>query len=198
MRQREQGTLVTRGSLSVAKILDITTKFPLLHAYGVGLDIFRELPEQYRMRVMDYAKFILQYCLDDEIDDARRFFKAIKCSGKPHHYYYVKVSYLQHVYRSFIKTKRVFIPEVPYGAFIVAGLSLGQRVKIIPSLKPDCLINVQRGAFQKMEKMLEAKFGHEIKPEHERVHRYKVNDDRADEVRNEPQSIDAVENVKGE
>lgn len=198
MRQREKGAMRTEGNLSVGKILDITKKFPLLHAYGVGLDIFRELPEQYRMRSMEYAKFLLAYCLDDEIDDARAFLKDLKCSGSSQSPLYVRVSYLEVLFSYWRRPKPTVLEFVPPGAFIVAALAIGQRIKIIPSMKPDCLMQVTKINLRMMEKTLAKRYGFEPWPKDKKHFVYKVNDDRADDVGNEPQSIDAVEVENGE
>lgn len=198
MRQREKGVMRTEGNLSVGKILDITTKFPLLHAYGVGLDIFRDLPEQYRMRSMEYAKFLLAYCLDDEIDNARAFLRYLKCNGTSVSGFYVKISYLQELYSYWRLPKPSFHEFVPPGAFVLAALAVGQRVKIVPSIKPDCLMLITKRELGKMERALQKQYGFQPWPNDKKHHTYKVNDDRVDDVGNEPQSIDAVEDENGE
>jgi hypothetical protein len=197
VRTRARGKDQTVNGLRTTKVVDIVSRYALLHAYGVGLDVFRQLPEQQRMRGIEYAKWMLAYALDDEIDSAYLFFKALHCDRfLPHGHNFVKVSYLEYMYGYWRQLSGTCERVVPIGAFIVGALLIGQRVFFTPGSKPLVYITVSRKRMRAIEDYLESQYAFRKWPEEE--YRWSFKDEREDDVGNEPQGVDALENVKVE
>lgn len=197
MRVRSRQKDQTVNGLRTTKIIDIVSRFALLHAYGVGLDVFRQLPEQQRMRGIEYAKWMLAYALDDEIDSAYMFFKALHCdriTGYKNHY--VRSSYVEYLYSFWRQISGSCEKIVPVGAYIVAALLIGQRVFFTPGTKPQVFITIPQKRLRFLEQYLQNNF--DFHPWSESEYRWNLMDERVDDVRNEPQSVDALENVKEE
>jgi hypothetical protein len=154
MRRRSDKVFQTRHGHSVLKIADIVSRFPLLHAYGVGFEVFREMPDHVRMRAMDFAKFTLAYALDDEIDSAIMFFKVMRRKNTLPGKHQVRCSYLIRMYHHWRRLSGTHVSAMPYGAMMVGALMLGQRVTAVPTLKPDALISMHEGQFKRMEQYL--------------------------------------------
>jgi hypothetical protein len=197
VRTRATGKEQTNNGLRTSKIVDIVSRYPLLHAYGVGLDIFRQLPEQQRMRGIEYAKWMLAYALDDEIDSTFLFYRALHCDRfNPHGHNFVKASYLEYMYGYWRQLSGTCKKEVPLGCFIVGALMIGQRVFFTPDSKPQVYITISRKRMRAIEDYLERQFDFKKLPEEE--YRWSFKDEREDDVGNEPQCVDALENVKEE
>lgn len=195
MRRRSANNPHTQCNLSVLKIVDIVSRFPLLHAWGIGFDKFRQLPEHSRMRAMDYAKYILAYELDDEIDGAYMFMRAVSGRTMYESSNYVKASYLTYMYSFWRKISDKHPEEVPLGCFIVGALIRGQRIRIIEALKPDFLINCGKQKRKNIEWYLQSCTDFEPWDEKDIS---LATDDRVGEQENELQSVDAVEQQKEE
>lgn len=144
----------TRGNLSVRKIVNIVGQFPTLHAYGVGFDQFRSIPEARRSQCIDYARYMLAFELDDEIDGAAAFLKAIGVNIWIKDHNYVRSDYLLHLYKYWRKGSNKHPREMPMGVFAVAALSLKSRIRIVDSIKPNFLIPVTRDKRRKVEQFL--------------------------------------------
>lgn len=182
----------TQCGIRTTKIVDIVCRYALLHAYGIGLDIFRQLPEQQRMRGIEYAKWMLAYALDDEIDSAYLFFRALSCDRfKPHSENFVKSTYLEYMYGYWRQLSGTCQKVVPQGAFIVAGLLSGQRIFFTPQSKPHFYMTIPRKRMLVMEDYLERNYDFKRWPEAD--YRYEIIDEREDEQRNEPQNVDTLE-----
>lgn len=197
MRRRAE-VYSTRAYLSVRKIIDIVRRFPLLHAYGIGLDMFREVPEQYRMRAVDYAKFMLAYELDDEIDGAALFFRKIDGPEPNKSFDYVRGSYLLYIYSYWRKISGHHPEVMPVGAFIVGALITGKKIRIHEGLKPDFLVSMKTMRRAVVERFLEENYDFRRWPLEAQGYEPSLNDDRVDEYGNEPGGVDAVEQEKGE
>lgn len=188
----------TQCGLSVKKVVDVVSRFPSLHAYGVGFDIFRELPEQYRMRGMDYAKYMLAYKLDDEIDACVMFLRAARTRKFSNGVDWVRCSYLLYVYSYWRRLHGHHPVEIPNGCMAVAALLVGQRVTDVPSIRPDYLVSVTKRGMKALENYLMFEFGMEAWPDERKRYVVVTEDDRVGEQGNEPRSADAVEDEKGE
>lgn len=200
MKKRAEGTRFTRTWVQDEEIFDIVFRFPTLHAYGVGFKAFESLPEDRRLAAIEYSKYLLAYCLDEEIDSAMIFLRALNChEHRPKVSWYVKLSYLMGLYRSWRKMTGRCHEYVPPGCFIFAALFYGQGVHVRPELRPDCLITIPKMRREYLENYLAKEYGYVRPPDSEVYYDfYAVNDDRADEVGNEPQRVDAIYNVNGE
>lgn len=193
MRTRARGVSQTQCGIRTTKIVDIVCRYALLHAYGIGLDIFRQLPEQQRMRGIEYAKWMLAFALDDEIDSAYLFFKSLSCDRfKPHSENFVKSTYLEYMYGYWRQLSGTCEKFVPQGAYIVAGLLTGQRIFFTPHSKPIFYMTIPRKRMVVMEDFLERNY--DFKRWSEEEYRCDLIDERKDEVGNGPQSVDALEN----
>jgi len=190
VRTRSDGTVQTGNGIRVSKIVDIVSRYAMLHAYGVGLDIFRQLPEHQRMRGIEFSKWMLAYALDDEIDSAFMFYKALHCDRfHPHGRNFVKVSYLEYMYGYWRRLSGINKEHVPLGCFIVSALLIGQRVFYTPDSKPLVYITISRKRMRALEKFLERQFDFKRWPEE--TYRWEYRRKRKVEVGNEPQSDDA-------
>jgi len=194
VRKRAAHNPHTGCNLSVLKIVDIVSRFPLLHAWGIGFDKFRQLPEESRMRAMDYAKYILAYELDDEIDGAYMFMRSVAGRTMYGSANYVKASYLVYMYDFWRTISDKHPVEVPLGCFVVAALIRGQRIRIIEDLKPDFLINCGKQRRKQIEEYLQSCT--DFMPWDEKDIYFVRNDDRVGEQENELQSAEAVEQKK--
>lgn len=197
MRIRSKNTDQTPNGLRTTKIVDIVSRYALLHAYGVGLDVFRQLPEQQRMRGIEYAKWMLAYALDNEIDSAYLFLKALHCDRiKGYKNHYVKSGYIEYIYTFWRQLSGTCEKTVPLGAYIVAALLIGQRVFFTPGTKPEVFITIPQKRLRALEVYLQKNFS--FTPWDESQYRWNLMDERIGELRNEPQSVDALDNVKEE
>lgn len=145
----------TRGNLQVKKIVNVAAQFPLLHAFGVGFDQFRSIPEARRSQCIDYARYMLAFELDDEIDAAAAFLKAIGLNNVPQESSYVRSEYLAHLYRSWRKGIDKYPKEMPIGVFGMAALVLNSKIRIVEDLKPNFLVAVAKDKRTKVEKFLQ-------------------------------------------
>lgn len=186
------------------KIVEISARFPLLHAYGVGYDEFRKIPEEKRGKVLDYAKYMLAFELDLEIDAAYFFLKAVGIRKNALNSNYVKADYLAYMYeywrRFFISAKTgesKWPKEMPLGVFAMAALLSGGRVRVVEELKPNYLIAVTDERRRRLEKYLSATTKFKT-PDESRFKWDFGNDDRVDEQENSLQGVDAVEEEKRE
>jgi hypothetical protein len=192
MRKRSAGTTQTQVGIRTSKIIDIVSRYALLHAYGIGLDQFRELPEQSRMRSIDYAKWLLAFALDDEIDSGYLFFRAMKCHEfKSKACNYVHSSYLQYIYSFWRKLSGSCEADVPLGCFAVAALILDQKVMFTHASKPCFYTTVPSKRLAFMEEFLEKSSS--FKPWRKEQYRFVKQYSREDEMGNEPQCVDATE-----
>jgi len=201
VKRRAVGKRQLDNYVYTKKIVEVSANFPLLHAYGIGFDEFRSIPEEKRGRVLDYAKYMLAFELDFEIEAAHCFLKAVGLRKNPKNRNYVKADYLAYMYQywrqGFIvaKTGRPKWPkEMPLGVFAMAALLAYGRVRVVEKLKPNFLIAVWDERRWRLEKYLEltTKFK---KPDEKRV-LWDFKDDREDEEENELHSVDAVEQHK--
>lgn len=203
MKTRAIGKRQLDSYVYTKKIVEISARFPLLHAYGVGYDEFRSIPEEKRGKILDYAKYMLAFELDLEIEAAHFFLKAVGLRKNPKNHNYVKADYLLYLYRYWARQftsaktgKSKWPKEVPLGVFAMAALLAGGRVRIVEELKPNYLIAVWDERRWRLEKYLQmtTKFK---KPDEKRV-LWDFKDDRIGEQENELQCADAVESEKGE
>jgi hypothetical protein len=177
------------------EFLELVIAFPMLNAYGIGLEAFRDVPEYIRMEVVDYAKAALCYSLKPELRVARKFLDKIgliHCDpGNRANQY--RASYISYLY-SFWQRENPNLPEyIPLGCFIAATLMGGNEVKIYNDLKPDCLLVIRGGFVREIEKHL-SKMHKDFKPWTMKEYGYSIYyDDRVDEQENELQSVNAVE-----
>lgn len=175
----------TIGGADLKKINKIIFDFPLLHAYGVGFDIFRSIPEQTRSKAIDYARYMLAFELDDEIDAAIFFIKAIGAKSKPRIDNYVRCEYLLHLYKYWRKGTEKYPRVMPIGVFCLAALYEQGKVRIVQELKPNFLVAVSTEKRRKIENYLEATQGFQRWPEEKIFWSFeKVKDDRGDEQEN--------------
>lgn len=190
----------TRTWIEDREMIDIAFQFPTLHAFGVGFKMFKDMPEDKRLAAIEYSKYLLAYCMRDEIDSAMQFMRALLAHEQQAKVsWYVKLSYLMGLYRSWRKISERPAEKVPPGAFIVAALFYGQGVHIRPELRPDCLITIPKMRREYLENYLEHDYGYVRPPDSEVYYDfYAVNDDRIGEVGNEPQGVDAIFNVNGD
>lgn len=77
-----------------------------MHAYGIGFGLFSCIPEQTRSQAIDYARYMLTYELDDEIDACVSFIKAVGGSEISIPTNYVRSEYLLHLYASSQRKRR--------------------------------------------------------------------------------------------
>jgi len=197
VRKRSSGMSQTDCGIRALKIIDIVSRYALLHAYGIGLDVFRQLPDQQRMRGIEYAKWMLAFALDDEIDSAFLFFKALHCDRfKPKSENFVCSAYLEYMYGYWRQLSGTCEKTVPLGAYIVAGLLSGQRIFFTKKSKPGFYMTIPPKRRVAIESYLERNYDFKRWPEEE--FKFMEIDDRVGDVKNELQSADAVEIVKEE
>ena len=145
----------TRGNLKIEKIIKVVGQFPTLHAYGVGFKMFLGIPEANRSKAIDYARYMLAFELDDEIDAAYAFLKTIGINVKNKSENFVRSDYLEYLY-SYWRREGKKHPEVmPIGVFALAALMLDANLRIVEGLKPHFLIPVSRDKRSKVESYLE-------------------------------------------
>lgn len=195
MRRRAIGKILTDRNLNCGCIIDIAQRYTALHAYGVGLDVFRELPEFSRAQAMDYAKYILAFELDDEIDSASAFLEAMHCARFKTKRIYLRCSYLLHLYTYWRLVNPTHMKNVPPGALIVAALLLGERVKVPMKIRPDSLIAMNEARSKYMVEYLAKHFDFVDWSDEKKY--LIISDDRKGEEWNEPRSVDAVEEENG-
>jgi len=155
----------TRGNLDVRKIVSVVAQFPTLHAYGIGFDAFRTIPEATRSKKIDYARYMLAFELDDEIDGAASFLKAIGLCVSIRDEHYVQSSYLVHLYESWRKSTNKHPKVMPLGVFAVAAMILNSRIRVVEGIKPHFLVPVTQDKRAKVEAYLEMTEGFERWPE---------------------------------
>lgn len=197
MRPRPSNATQTAADLMVEHILEVCGRYPLLHSYGVGLDMFRDLPQQDRMRAIEYSKWMLAFALDSQIDSAYFFFRALhlhrlRANGKE----FVKITYLQHMYNTWRKLSGRGDKDLLDGPMIVAALIMRQRVFFTPKSKPKVYIAIYQRRLISIENYLKTSYG--FKPWDSSEYKYNLKDERLDEMGNEPQCVDALENEKAE
>lgn len=198
MRLRPKGKLKTSRYYSCSCIVDITRRFTSLHAYGIGLNVFRELPEFSRINAIEYSRYMLAFELDDEIDSCCVFLDAMHCNQKTAIKVYLRCSYLLHLYQGWRHLNTDTEKVIPPGAMVVAALLKAQKVKVPTFLRPDCLIAVNRARYRYMVSYLKKRFQFVDWDDDKKYLRIEnKNDDRVGDKGNEPQSADAVEIVNG-
>jgi hypothetical protein len=151
----DNGWQKTRGNLQVKKIVNVAAQFPLLHAFGVGFDQFRSIPEARRSQCMDYARYMLAYELDDEIDAAAAFLKAIGINTLPRDDSYVRSEYLAYLYSFWRKGSEKYPSVMPIGVFGMAALVLNSKMRIVESYKPHFLVSVTISKRKSIEEFLQ-------------------------------------------
>jgi len=149
----------TRGNVDVRKIVKVVGQFPLLHAYGVGFGQFRSIPEATRSKCIDYARYMLAFELDDEIDAAFAFLKAVGISQCGREQHYVRTEYLLELYSYWRKGTEKYPEFLPIGVFGVAAFLLKANIRVAEELKPHFLVPVSIDKRAKVEKFLEATRG---------------------------------------
>ena len=201
MKTRAVGKKQLENYVYTKKIVEVSANFPLLHAYGIGFEEFRTVPEEKRGKVLDYAKYMLAYELDKEITAACFFFRAIGLRKNSMNRNYVKADYLAHMYeywrRQFGYTRfgdSRWPKEMPLGVFAMAALLSNGRVRVVEELKPNYLIAVRDESRRTLEDYLQRTTKFKT-PDEKRV-LWDFKDDREDEEENPLQSVDAVNNVK--
>lgn len=134
----------TRGGLKIHKIKKIVNDFPLLHAYGIGFSMFGNIPEHTRRDAVDYARYMLAFELDDEIDAGVQFLKILGGVKFPQDSSYLRSEYLLHLY-SYWRRSMTRAPEVmPLGVLAMSALMLNGSVRVIETLKPNYLVGVSK------------------------------------------------------
>jgi hypothetical protein len=167
MRTRvNNGWESTQGGIKVKKIVNIVAQFPILHAYGVGFDQFRSIPEQNRSKAIDYARYMLAFELDLEIDTAVRFFKILGIKKTQKKEFFVSSDYLKYLYSYWRKSGSGDAPkEMPIGVFAMAALILDTSVRVEERAKPNFYIAVSTLKRNRVEKYLKQTTGFEKWPE---------------------------------
>jgi hypothetical protein len=155
----------TRGNLDVRKIVNIVGQFPTLHAFGVGFEQFRSIPEARRSQCIDYARYMLAFELDDEIDGAAAFLKAIGVNIWVKDDNYVRSDYLHYLYGYWRKGSTKHPKDMPIGVFAMAALILKSRIRIVEDIKPHFLVPVTIDKRSRVEHFLSATEGFEPWPE---------------------------------
>lgn len=146
----------TRGGIKVKKIINCVAQFPILHAYGVGFDQFRTIPEQNRSKAIDYARYMLAFELDLEIDTAVTFFKILGIKRTQKKEFFVRSEYLQYLYKYWRKSGSGNAPqEMPVGVFAIAALLLDGAVKVEEQAKPGFFIALSTLKRNRVEKYLQ-------------------------------------------
>lgn len=200
MKKRSPNTTVTMSGFSCAKIFEITSLFPSLHTYGVGLSIFRHLPENERMRAIEYSKYLLAYCLDYEVDSAAAFFRALRIGKnrrmKDYERNWVRCSYLQRLYEPWQQTIGMYAKEVPLGCFAVACMLCDKVICVIPDLKPDFLVSIRESDLKRLEDYCRKEYGFDETDISKK--KFVIKDERVGDMENELQSADAFEIEDGE
>lgn len=151
----------TRGNVDVRKIVKVVGQFPLLHAYGVGFADFRSIPEATRSKCIDYARYMLAFELDDEIDAAHAFFKAVGVSQAGREQHFVRTEYLLHLYSYWRKGTEKYPEYLPIGVFGVAALLMKAKIRVAEEMKPHFLVPVSILKRASVEEFLEATGGFE-------------------------------------
>ena len=144
----------TRGNLDVRKIVNSLIQYPTLHAYGVGFDAFRSIPEAQRSKKIDYARYMLAFELDDEIDAAARLLKALGIAVYAKDEHYVRSDYLLYLYSHWRENTEKYPKIMPEGVFAVASLVLNSRVRVAEELKPHFLVPIHTEKRKKIEEYL--------------------------------------------
>jgi hypothetical protein len=182
------------------EIRRIVGTVPLLHAYGMGIEVFRNMPEQNRMRAVEYAKYLLAHELKYEIESATRFLSALRMGARPTYQWqkcnWVRSTHLEYVYKYWQKVTNLYAKEIPKGCFAVASFILKKPIFVVDKLKPDFLINVTKDDLKRLEIYLHSEYDFEIKANY--LKHYNFKEDRVGEVENTLQSANAVEITNGE
>lgn len=143
MRLRDQHTVETQDGLKVAYINSILDKYPLLHAYGIGISVFRNLPPHDRMLAIKYSRYIIYNCLDDEIDCARRFLLLVGANRfNRHSRRMVRASYLDFMYQYYRLRFPGLQEYIPLGCWAIAAILTSYQIKVYPAARPDFEIAV--------------------------------------------------------
>ena len=144
----------TPGGLRLNQIQKVITDFPLLHAYGVGFSMFGTIPEQTRSKAIDYARYMLGFELDYEIDAAVSFIKVLGGLRQAHSENYVRSQYLLHLYDTWRLTHSKAPKIMPVGCIAMATLVTGGSVRVVESLKPHFLVGISSLRRQRIENYL--------------------------------------------
>jgi len=188
----------TPGGIKLAKIHKVVKDFPLLHAYGVGFGMFGCIPEQIRSQIIDYARYMLGYELDHEIDAALSFIKTLGGITTPHNENYVRSEYLSHLYATW-RLEQLRAPErMPQGCFAVAALMINGSVRVVEALKPNFLVGIGIRKRDRLEEYLVATKGYQRWPDEKVFWSFARDDDRVDDKENKLRCVDAVECEKEE
>jgi hypothetical protein len=157
MMPRTPHSLRTRGGLYSIMINQAVDAFPFLHAYGVGMGVFKDYELTKRNELFIYSRFLLRNCLDLEIESAYQSMALFSRKCLNHRLFYVSTEYISDIYPYFFEMRkhRTVMPKhVPIGAFIVAGLLRGSRVLVSEATKPHALIGVYKSDFNAHIKFL--------------------------------------------
>lgn len=151
MMPRYPGRYRTDGGLYVKHIEQCVDKFPILHAYGIGLEPFKNFPEKKRIKAYNYAKYMLSQCLDTEIDAVAKFFVKLGRPSWETRPFYVSTEYIQHLYKYYRLSRchTATLPKhVPVGTVILAALLRGNRVVVNHEIKPHALVGLKYSDWQ--------------------------------------------------
>lgn len=153
----------TKKGLYCKHIVGATNKFPLLHAFGIGLEPFKDFSDEQKQEVLVYAKYLLSHCLDLEADWAMRMIDDL---GRPEwdnsNPFYVSSDYIQMSYEFWRKqhSRTKELPRhMPVGPIILSALLNGNRVLVSHATKPHALISVLKTNFRRRHKYLVEELG---------------------------------------
>lgn len=148
-----------------AKIEKVIANFPTMHAYGIGFGMFSQVPEQTRSKAIDYARYMLAYELDDEIDASVSFIKAIGGSQFSIDDNYTRSDYLLHLYSAWRKDLGDGPKDIPVGCMAMATLIIGSHVRVVEGFKPNFLVCVSKLKRERVESYLALRTGFQKWPE---------------------------------
>lgn len=156
MIPRYPGRWRTGEGIYVRHIIQCVDKFPLLHAFGIGLEPFKDFPEKKRVKALNYSKYLLSHCLDSEVDAAIKLFMRLGRPSWESTPFYVSTEYIQLMYKYFRKARgyRITLPQhVPVGTIILAALLRGNRVVVTHDIKPHALVGLLYSDWQEQHQL---------------------------------------------
>ena len=77
--------------------------FPFLHAYGVGMGVFKDYELTKRNELFIYSRFLLRNCLDLEIESAYQSMALFSRKCLNHRLFYVSTEYISDIYPYFFE-----------------------------------------------------------------------------------------------
>lgn len=145
MIPRYPGQYRTLEGIYVKHIVQCVDKFPLLHAFGVGLEPFKSFSDKKRIPAFNYSRYLLSHCLDTEIDNSIRLMMKMGRPSWETTPFYVSTEYLLLVYKYFRSARamrRKMPKHLPLGTLILAALLRGNRVVVNYEIKPHALVGI--------------------------------------------------------